>query len=179
MGKRARSEDDENCGQSLVKTHVSEKEVNMGVLREKNMQNVYNKTMAMLFRGTKNLANNNAGMEVGQGVEARPSHDKVAYKQLSLTPLGGVTSSSEASHSHTCCSCVRADCAVGGRAMCGSCGGGVGARCVKTCEGCGAVACGVCDSVRPCHGCGAHYCGACALPSTLSDQSCVCRNCQM
>ena len=89
MGKRPRSEDDdENCGQGLVKTHVSEKEVNMGVLKEKNMQNVYNKTMAMLFRGTKNLANNNAGMEVEEEEDTKPSHDTVAYKQLSLTALG-------------------------------------------------------------------------------------------
>ena len=73
--KRARSEDDENCGgQSLLKTHVSEREVNLGVLQERRMQDVYNKTMEMLFRGTKNLANNNAVMEVersgddGEGV---------------------------------------------------------------------------------------------------------------
>jgi len=102
MGKRPRSEDDdENCGQGLLKTHVSEKEVNMGVLKEKNMQNVYNKTMAMLFRGTKNLANNNAGIERGKVVDVKASRDKVAYKQLSLTPLGAV-SSLQAS----CCSCV-------------------------------------------------------------------------
>ena len=88
MGKRPRSEDDENCGQGLVKTHVSEKEVNMGVLQEKNMQNVYNKTMAMLFRGTKNLVNNNAGMEVEEEEDEKPSHDTVSYKQLSLTALG-------------------------------------------------------------------------------------------
>ena len=60
MGKRPRSEDDENYGgHGLLKTHVSEREVNMGVLQERNMQAVYNKTMQMLYRGTKNLANNN------------------------------------------------------------------------------------------------------------------------
>ena len=61
MGKRPRSEDDD-CG-TLRKTHVSEREVNLGVLQEIKMQDVYNKTMAMLFRGTKNLANNNAGLD--------------------------------------------------------------------------------------------------------------------
>lgn len=86
MGKRPRSEDDENCGQGLLKTHVSEKEVNMGVLKEKNMQHVYNKTRAMLFRGTKNLANNNAGMEIDdEEVDCdSSSHDIVPYKQLTI-----------------------------------------------------------------------------------------------
>lgn len=41
------------------------------------MQEVYNKTMAMLFRGTKNLANNNAGMEMEEAVEEAQSKDKV------------------------------------------------------------------------------------------------------
>ena len=60
MGKRARSEDDENCGgEGLRKMHISEREVNNGVLQERKMQEVYNKTLAMLFRGTKNLDNNN------------------------------------------------------------------------------------------------------------------------
>jgi len=178
MGKRPRSEDDENCGQGLVKTHVSEKEVNMGVLKEKNMQNVYNKTMAMLFRGTKNLANNNAGLETGKVVDVKASHDKVAYKQLSLTALGGVSRVGGASLLPSCCSCVREDCAAVG-AVCGTCGGGVGPRCAKYCQGCGATACGVCDSVRPCHGCGTHYCGVCAYPSTVAEQCCVCTHCQM
>jgi len=178
MGKRPRSEDDENCGQGLVKTHVSEKEVNMGVLKEKNMQNVYNKTMAMLFRGTKNLANNNAGVEAGKGVDVKASHDKVAYKQLSLTPHGGVSRLGGASRLPSCCSCVSEDCAAAG-AVCGSCGGGVGPRCVKQCQGCGTVACGVCDSVRPCHGCGVLYCGGCAYPSTVLEQYCVCTHCHM
>ena len=44
MPKRRREEDgDENCGQALLKTHVSQKEVNLGVLQERNMQAVYNK----------------------------------------------------------------------------------------------------------------------------------------
>ena len=32
MPKRRRSEDEENSGHGLLKTHVSQKEVNMGVL---------------------------------------------------------------------------------------------------------------------------------------------------
>ena len=42
----------------------------------------------MLFKGTKNLVNNNAGMEVEEEEDTKPSHDTVAYKQLSLTALG-------------------------------------------------------------------------------------------
>ena len=41
------------------------------------MQDVYNKTMAMLFRGTKNLANNNAGIEMEEAEEEAQSKDKV------------------------------------------------------------------------------------------------------
>ena len=88
MGKRRRSDDDENCGGQLQKNHISEKEVNMGVLQERNMAEVYNKTMAMLFRGTKNLANNNACVDTemeAQEAEEPQSRDKVAYRQLSLS----------------------------------------------------------------------------------------------
>ena len=75
------------------------------------MQEVYNKTMAMLFRGTKNLANNNAGIEMEEEEEEAQSKDKVtnlkhifidliypiflfqvAYKQLSLKEFGLRTS---------------------------------------------------------------------------------------
>jgi len=149
----------------------------MGVLKERNMQAVYSKTMAMLYRGTKNLANNNAGgMEIGQTVDIKPSHDRVVYKQLALTPLGGVTSIGGARPQLSCCSCVRADCNLGGGVVCGSCSGSVGLKCARSCEGCGIVACGLCDTVRACHGCGALYCGSCAYPS---DMSCVCTNCSM
>ena len=41
------------------------------------MQEVYNKTMAMLFRGTKNLANNNAEVEMEETGEESQSKDKV------------------------------------------------------------------------------------------------------
>ena len=51
------------------------------------MQEVYNKTMAMLFRGTKNLANNNA-IEMEEAGEQLLSKDTVTYKQLSLKDFG-------------------------------------------------------------------------------------------
>ena len=56
------------------------------------MQEVYNKTMAMLFKGTKNLANNNAEIEMEDAEEESQSKDKVNYKQLSLKDLGLRTS---------------------------------------------------------------------------------------
>ena len=43
------------------------------------MQEVYNKTMAMLFRGTKNLANNNAEVEMEETGEESQSKDKVKH----------------------------------------------------------------------------------------------------
>merc|ERR1719187_1971787 len=143
-------------------------ESNMGVLKEKNMQEVYNKTMAMLYRGTKNLANNNAFAVEEQAGECKPSHDKVVYKQLSLTPLGGVTScSSTSGENPSCSSCVRDDCVTQG-SVCGSCGGMVGGRCVRHCEVCGVTACGVCDSVRSCQGCNSLFCCACSQLSRIS-----------
>ena len=92
MGKRPRSEDDD-CG-TLRKTHVSEREVNLGVLQEIKMQDVYNKTMAMLFRGTKNLANNNAGLDrENMEVESETvSKDRKNYLQLSLSSQCGLVS---------------------------------------------------------------------------------------
>ena len=84
MGKRPRSESDEENYGCLVKTDVSEKEVNLGVLQEQNMQQVYNKTMQMLFRGTRNLANNNAEVETMSEEDTTQSKDTVAYRQLSL-----------------------------------------------------------------------------------------------
>lgn len=93
MGKRSRSEDDENHG-GLRKTHVSEREVNLGVLQERKMQEVYNKTVAMLFRGTKNVANNNAVLEREDTVEeeSERSRDRKKYRQLSLTSQCGLES---------------------------------------------------------------------------------------
>ena len=121
MPKRPRSEDDENYeGHGLLKTHISQKEVNMGVLQEKNMQEVYNKTMAMLFRGTKNLANNNAESNMETDVQCRK--DKLNYRQLSLSSTCGLVPGTR--DIATCCvSCVRPECLVTS-VVCYDCRGG-------------------------------------------------------
>ena len=92
MGKRTRSEDDENCGgEGLRKMHISEREVNNGVLQERKMQEVYNKTLAMLFRGTKNLDNNNAIVEAPETEDSYlKSKDLHSYRQLSLNRQCGL-----------------------------------------------------------------------------------------
>ena len=179
MGKRARSEDDENSGQGLMKMHVSEKEVNMGILQEKRMQNVYNKTMSKLFKGTKNLANNNAHTETCDNIESLNSHDTVSYKQLSITASCGISKESVIPVLSKCCSCTRTDCATSGVLKCASCNGNVGSRCVKSCESCRTISCSICDSIRPCQGCGTLFCSLCAMPSSFRDDLCLCYNCEM
>ncbi|XP_076068836.1 apoptosis regulatory protein Siva-like isoform X1 [Oratosquilla oratoria] len=75
------------------KTHVGEKEVNMGVKREENMKAVYEKTLTMLFNGSKNLSNNNTvdRMEEGElDSSQRPSTQSSAtsLRQMVFTPHG-------------------------------------------------------------------------------------------
>ena len=59
MPKRLRSDDDDDSLTSLVKNHISDREVNRGVLMEVHMNKVYEKTMALLVKGQKNATNNN------------------------------------------------------------------------------------------------------------------------
>jgi len=175
MPKRRREEEgDENCGQALLKTHVSQKEVNLGVLQERNMQAVYNKTRELLFRGVKSLANNNAvrweeGASDGAG---RQSQDIARYRQLALT--GG-----SAPALSGCCSCLRLDCSPTHQPnQCRGCGGRPGRLCAMQCESCGAAGCGPatsCRAVRHCGGCGTLYCGDCAPPA--GPETCVCSLC--
>ena len=156
MGKRARSEDDENCGgQSLLKTHVSEREVNLGVLQERRMQDVYNKTMEMLFRGTKNLANNNAVLEVGKDgdgadcVSAR-SKDTQSYRQLALSSdCSLVAGERRPSARLECVSCARPHCDLSQVVVCRVCRGRVGSLCVLQCGQCGGSVCGLCLHISP------------------------------
>ena len=54
------------------------------------MQEVYNKTMAMLFRGTKNLANNNAGIEMEELEEEAQSKDTVISSIQTQFPLSNL-----------------------------------------------------------------------------------------
>ena len=154
MGKRARSEDDENCGgQGLLKTHVSEREVNLGVLQERRMQDVYNKTMEMLFRGTKNLANNNAVLEVeraGDGGEpgTERSRDRQSYRQLALSSDCSLVVAERPPARLECVSCARPHCDLTRvTVVCGVCRGRVGSLCVRQCGECGASTCGLCAHI--------------------------------
>lgn len=158
MPKRARSEDEENYS-SLVKTHISEKEVNQGVLKDHNMKVVHDKTLSMLYRGTKNLKNNNVGSipPPNSTQLTRPSMDLTSYRQLSLT-TGSSVVSSLLSQSF-CNSCVKPNC-LGGQ-QCSSCLQTVGSTCVIKCEGCNLVCCRFCETIVNCETCFRTHCMSC------------------
>jgi len=155
MGKRPRSEDDENYGcEGLRKTHISEREVNLGVLQERKMQDVYNKTMAMLFRGTKNLANNNAVLESEKTEDSvLRSRDRQSYRQLSLSSQCRLQAPSLQAPSLQCVSCVRADCEMSSGRRCGRCGGKAGSLCVQQCRHCDTSLCALCATLPSCSNC--------------------------
>jgi len=176
MPKRLRSEDEENFG-VLMKNHISEREVNMGVLKDLNMRRVHEKTLALLFRGQKNVANNNA--EYMQE-SAAPSKDKQMYRQLCLTNTGACTNMEPSSSAQvtrelsSCCSCLRTSCLPTGR-TCETCSGAVGSTCLRSCSSCGNSCCGSCDGIRQCGGCENLFCGNCALPR--GSDLCTCALC--
>merc|ERR1719234_35357 len=106
----------ENYSGGLVKTHISQKEVNLGVLREQNMAKVHERTLSLLFRNTRVLPTQPLKPELEKASSDRPS-----YKQLSLTPGENALPTS-------CFSCLRPSCAV--VQTCTSCQKPVGATCV-------------------------------------------------
>ena len=116
------------------------------------MQDVYNKTMEMLFRGTKNLANNNAVMEVersGDGVAVR-SKDTQSYRQLALSSdCSLVAGERRASARLECVSCVRPHCDLTRVVVCRVCRGRVGSLCALQCGQCGGPTCGLCTQISP------------------------------
>eukprot|EP00088_Acartia_fossae_P002583 TRINITY_DN11056_c0_g1_i4.p1 TRINITY_DN11056_c0_g1~~TRINITY_DN11056_c0_g1_i4.p1 ORF type:complete len:176 (+),score=24.77 TRINITY_DN11056_c0_g1_i4:40-567(+) len=161
MPKRCRSEDEENVGYCRhLKTHVSERELGTGVLKELNMKTIYEKTLALLFRGQKNVANNNA-----EAVQvSTESHDTQKYRQLSLSSSGSRldVQSKVSLPVGKCCSCINVNCQET-RHQCTQCGGKVGSSCVQVCGNCAAVAsCGNCEAVRPCNSCGSLTCYSCS-----------------
>jgi len=173
MPKRLRSTDDDHLA-SLVKNHISDREVNNGILKERNMLAVHEKTLALLYRGQKNVANNNAVNKPGVSV---PSRDKQLYRQLCLTNAGLCTAENQSNirREMACCSCVKPSCLPSGR-YCQLCAGSIGLTCLLVCHSCGVSCCGGCDGVRRCGGgCGSFFCGSCATPTTASD--CLCHLC--
>ena len=65
MVKRPRSEDNDGSSYAgLAKNHISDREVNSGVQQEVRMRSVYEKTLALLYRGSRNAANNNTSAQV-------------------------------------------------------------------------------------------------------------------
>lgn len=147
MPKRARSDDDENYSGGLVKTHVSQKEVNLGVLREQNMAKVHERTLNLLYRNTKFLPTQPVKLEI-----KKPSLDSTPYKQLSLNP-------GENALPISCFSCLRPSCLA--VQTCTSCRKPVGATCVAKCNACPELSCRLCDFVAVCDVCGKSHCPSC------------------
>jgi len=173
MTKRLRSEDEENLS-TLVKNHISDREVNNGVLKEVNMKSVYEKTLEMLYRGQKNVANNNA--ESGPGVIAT-SKDRQVYRQLCLLNTGSYSKHSpHKAHSASCCSCIKSSCYSTGD-KCYVCRGNIGVTCLLQCNSCGKRCCGSCDGVRNCIGCPDLFCDSCATPNDANGPECICHLC--
>ena len=194
MPKRPRcnDDDDENNLAGLVKNHISEREVNTGVLQEVHMNTVYKKTLARLFQGQRNVANNNAAekrpvaaavagacvLGAGGDVDMQPGNDKQpVYKQLGLSTSGTCirmpSNPFGPSVVLNCCSCVNSSCSWTG-SRCQTCGGPVGSLCLLTCSGCASIACTNCDAIRQCLGCGRLACGSCAMPR---ETGCLCSLC--
>jgi len=199
MPKRGRSETDEEHLGCLVKNHISQKEVNTGVLQEKNMQVVfnntmdklkkgaiYNKTREKLFNGVKNLANNNVNNTEESLEKLAESHDKVRYTQLCLTnsgsftklPLSEPTAAREAfgGENWEFCSCSSPGCRIPPGQVCSSCWRGMGDTCSKRCSSCATGSCGLCDQVRSCSRCWGAFCGNCAVKE--GETSCLCYDCK-
>jgi len=171
MPKRLRSDDDENLA-CLIKNHISDREVNSGVLKDLNMRNVHQKTLALLFKGQRNVANNNAENIPESGVQSK---DKQLYRQLCLSSSGSfLKPATKVNSPVNCCSCLKSSCMPTGQ-FCYICSGNIGSTCLNGCSSCQTKCCGNCDGIRQCASCGNSFCSGCALPS--ENGGCVCQLC--
>jgi len=169
MPKRLRSDDEENYCRYL-KTHVSEQELCTGVLKEQNQKSIYEKTLALLFRGQKNLANNNA---VLNQVEVAPSKDRLKYRQLALSSSGSrINPDSRVNMpEYKCRSCINTNCQPT-KYSCNVCSGIIGSLCVQLCSSCQSASCSSCDGVKQCSGCYNMFCQNCVYASSMSEVVC-------
>ena len=150
MPKRARSDDEENFS-CLVKTHVSQREVNLGVLRERNMAKVHERTLSLLFRGPKKSG---APQDPPPAFLPCSPRDIATYRQLSLTPGSPLLPPA----TFSCFSCVSPSCRP--LASCTSCQRPLGS-CAPVCDSCSVPCCPLCESVQACRSCGASHCSSC------------------
>lgn len=175
MPKRTRSEEEEGSffsGGRLVKNHISEREVGQGIRGADRMRSIYEKTLALLFRGSRNVANNNAA---AQEENVIPKRDRLTYRQLCLSASGSVIAPPAGAGLNTsCCSCLNHSCLPSGR-QCSVCSGSVGLSCVRSCDSCARASCSNCDAVRPCDRCGQSVCGSCARSAPTG--GCICLGC--
>ncbi|XP_030786405.1 apoptosis regulatory protein Siva isoform X2 [Rhinopithecus roxellana] len=141
-----------------LKVRVGQREVSRGVCAERYSQEVFEKTKRLLFLGAQAYLDH--VWDEGCAVVHLPESPKpgptgaprAARGQMLIGPDGRLIRSlgqaSEADPSGivsiACSSCVRA---VDGKAVCSQCERALCGRCVRTCWGCGSVACTLCGLV--------------------------------
>ncbi|XP_025248871.1 apoptosis regulatory protein Siva isoform X1 [Theropithecus gelada] len=142
-----------------LKVRVGQREVSRGVCAERYSQEVFEKTKRLLFLGAQAYLDH--VWDEGCAVVHLPESPKpgptgaprAARGQMLIGPDGRLIRSlgqaSEADPSGivsiACSSCVRA---VDGKAVCSQCERALCGRCVRTCWGCGSVACTLCGLVE-------------------------------
>ncbi|XP_047005164.1 apoptosis regulatory protein Siva-like isoform X1 [Schistocerca americana] len=144
------------------KIHVSEKEVNSGVLMKNHMKQVQDKTIALLYKGARQFTDKlNATHEKNNGVQDCTHSVPDSYKQLFLTSSCRLQTYGkiEPVVINTCQSCRQPvdnspdKCSFCDKMVCGLCG----SSCMKCCE---------------------VYCRCCSLPDFSStEESCICIGC--
>ncbi|KAM4853525.1 apoptosis regulatory protein Siva [Thomomys bottae] len=138
-----------------LKVRVGQKELSRGVCAERYSREVFEKTKQLLFRGAQASRGHmwNEGcaiVHLPESPQPGPTGPPRATRgQMLIGPDGRLLrSGAQATDTDlsgtaptACSSCVRA---VDGKAVCSQCERAVCQQCVRTCWGCGAVACALC-----------------------------------
>ncbi|XP_064101994.1 apoptosis regulatory protein Siva-like [Macrobrachium nipponense] len=164
MPKRSYPFGDEDSYGPQHKVHVGEKQLANGVSSQDKMKAVYDKTLSLLYRGAKNIMNNNA-----EPMDLTPAIQKDTRSnlhQMVLTPQGTLVKPH-----HT------VDIVTGrleGPSVCVSC-----KTMIKfTRPPCSYCECTFCDKcARSCHLCKGDFCTNCSLTIYLHEERVVCLSC--
>nr|ATX63073.1 apoptosis regulatory protein Siva [Locusta migratoria] len=144
------------------KIHVSEKEVNSGVLMKSQMKQVQDKTIALLYKGARHFTDkvNLTDEKCNLQLNCMPSvHDP--YKQLFLTNSCQLQSDGKIEPTLV--------------SSCQSCRQPLD-KCADKCSFCDMMICGLCGST--CIKCSDVYCHRCSLPDFSSaEESSICIGC--
>ncbi|XP_051685793.1 apoptosis regulatory protein Siva isoform X2 [Oryctolagus cuniculus] len=141
-----------------LKVRVGPRELGRGVCAERYSRGIFERTRQLLFRGAQAYMDRTwdegcAIVHLPESPQPGPTGaPRPARGQMLIGPDGRlVRSRAQAPEADpcraapvACSSCVRA---VDGKAACGQCERALCERCVRTCWGCGAVACALCGLV--------------------------------